>query len=66
MTASVRAIKPRTLPEAYAEADMSITCPNCQAARNDFCRRPDGHYRRTPCLKRMYKPQSHTERNATC
>jgi hypothetical protein len=56
MTASVRTIKPATLPVAYADADMGIACPNCQAASGEFCRRPDGHYRRTPCLKRMYKP----------
>jgi hypothetical protein len=53
---TVHALRPRTLPEAYADSDMGVECPNCQASRGDWCRRPDGHYRRTPCIKRMYAP----------
>jgi hypothetical protein len=50
---TVQTIRPLTLTEAYSYARMSDTCPNCGAGPADWCRRPDGRYRRTPCLKRM-------------
>jgi hypothetical protein len=51
---NVRTFPPqKQLPGAYSYARMHDTCPNCQAAPGDWCRRPDGHYRRCPCLARM-------------
>jgi hypothetical protein len=39
--------------EAYADADLSHPCPNCHAAPDVWCARPDGRVRRTPCLARI-------------
>jgi hypothetical protein len=49
-------LRPRTLTGAYSYARMNDTCPNCGAAPGDWCRRPDGHHRRIPCLLRMARP----------
>ena len=57
---SVSTIRPRTMTEAYCYARMGETCPNCGATAADWCRRPDGRYRRTPCLKRMRR-RKHVE-----
>ncbi|WP_438941685.1 zinc finger domain-containing protein [Mycobacteroides abscessus] len=52
--------RPRTPPgaiwEAYADADIGHQCPNCGAAPNVWCSRPDGRVRRTPCLARITQP----------
>jgi hypothetical protein len=53
---NVKTIRPRSLTEAYADARMGDTCPNCAAPPGDWCQRPDGHHRRIPCLKRMHRP----------
>jgi hypothetical protein len=53
---NVKTIRPRTLPEAYSYARMNDSCPNCGALPGDWCQRPDGHYRRIRCLKRMPRP----------
>ena len=53
---SVSKLRPRTLTEAYSSARMNDTCANCGAPPGDWCQRPDGHTRRTPCLKRMHRP----------
>lgn len=34
-------------------ADMASRCPNCHMPPNEYCRRPDGHLRRTPCIARI-------------
>lgn len=39
--------------EAYADADLANSCPNCEAAPHTWCTRPDGRVRRTPCLARF-------------
>ena len=38
---------------AYADANMHTECPHCGAEPNQFCTRPDGVVRRTPCIKRI-------------
>jgi hypothetical protein len=52
----VTQLRPRSIPGAYADARMDCECSHCGAAPGDWCTRPDGHYRRTPCIKRMYSP----------
>jgi hypothetical protein len=57
----------RPVHGAYAYADMTSTCPHCDSPPGDYCTRPDGHYRRTPCLARM-KPavsRGHTAERPT-
>lgn len=44
---------PAPLIDVYAECELHRECPNCRAAENDWCRRPDGTPRPVPCLKRM-------------
>lgn len=39
--------------EVYADAAMDRACPNCHAAPNDWCTRPDGEIRSVPCIARM-------------
>lgn len=54
MTANVVTFRGRPQPvlEAYADARMGETCPNCAAAPGDWCHRADGQYRRIPCVTR--------------
>lgn len=46
------------IPEAYADSDLNRPCPNCRAGAGDWCRRDNGHPKRTPCLKRFSAPFS--------
>lgn len=46
---------PSPLIEAYAECDLHRRCPNCGAAPDSWCQRPDGTPRPIPCVKR-YPP----------
>ncbi|WP_420087017.1 zinc finger domain-containing protein [Mycolicibacterium wolinskyi] len=36
---------------------MEQECPNCHAAPNDWCRRPDWEVRSVPCIARMQLAQ---------
>jgi hypothetical protein len=53
---NVPTVRPQTFSAPYRFAFMDETCPNCDADPGDYCYRPDGQYRRTPCLLRM-KPR---------
>jgi hypothetical protein len=57
MKNNVVALRGRPLHNAYAYAEMAEHCPNCQSPAGDYCRRPDGCYRRIPCIARA-KPQA--------
>lgn len=56
---SVRTIRPRTLPAAYALAEMDMRCPNCGAEADDYCRAPDGYTRKIPCIARLHNNNDH-------
>jgi hypothetical protein len=43
----------KILEEVYADCAIDCECPNCHAAPNDWCHRPDGQTRRIPCIARV-------------
>ncbi len=39
--------------QAYADTGaLEVSCPNCDAAPDQWCTRPDGRVRRVPCIDR--------------
>lgn len=38
--------------QAYEGVDRSRSCPDCGAAPEAWCTRPDGRVRRVPCVRR--------------
>lgn len=48
---------------AYRLAAMDSKCPTCHAGPHMWCRRDDGHVRRTPCLQRLRLNTTETDGN---
>jgi hypothetical protein len=46
-------MKGRAIRQAYADSGaLTVTCPNCGAAPEQWCTRPDGRVRCVPCVDR--------------